>query len=358
MHDVAVVGAGPSGSYCAYLCAKAGLDTLVLERKKLPREKACGGVTSKRVIERLGPRISEVIERKGLTNRVFFEYDRVAEISEEEYFFKRSRFDYFITSLAMDAGAEVIDDCPVERIKVAKEAVLAVSKSTVYPASVVVGADGVYSTVGKSIGLSHNYNTSYAALRMEIEMRNEEIDRLLETETSSNMNTYFFRDLLGFAWLIPYNGILNAGIGALARKSTGLRRKFQTFLRKVGIDGQGKVMGHMIPYALLPRISAKRVLLVGDAGGFVNPWTGSGIELGLFSAEKAARACIHMIECNDFSDSAAEMYSRSCRTNMRNLSFRSKLISLLDNHTPSSFVLPRFSRDLVKHLCRFASLKL
>ena len=52
--DVTVVGAGPAGSAAAKRCAESGLETVLLEKKKLPREKVCSGMitgpTTKRII--------------------------------------------------------------------------------------------------------------------------------------------------------------------------------------------------------------------------------------------------------------------------------------------------------------------
>ncbi len=43
-HQVIVVGAGPSGAACARALHKAGLDVLIIEKEKLPRHKICSGV--------------------------------------------------------------------------------------------------------------------------------------------------------------------------------------------------------------------------------------------------------------------------------------------------------------------------
>src|SRR6266704_1048438 len=42
MFDVAIVGSGPAGAACPAFCARAGVQTLLLEREKFPREKVCG----------------------------------------------------------------------------------------------------------------------------------------------------------------------------------------------------------------------------------------------------------------------------------------------------------------------------
>ena len=44
MYDVIVVGGGPGGSVAAQRCAQSGLKTLLIERKKLPRDKVCSGM--------------------------------------------------------------------------------------------------------------------------------------------------------------------------------------------------------------------------------------------------------------------------------------------------------------------------
>ena len=51
--DVLVIGAGPSGSSCAYWLAKAGHDVVVVERKAFPREKTCGDGLTPRSVRQL-----------------------------------------------------------------------------------------------------------------------------------------------------------------------------------------------------------------------------------------------------------------------------------------------------------------
>src|SRR5258707_12574328 len=62
LFDVAIVGGGPAGSSCAAFCAMAGLQSLVLDREKFPREKVCGDC--------LNPSCWPVLERLELADRV------------------------------------------------------------------------------------------------------------------------------------------------------------------------------------------------------------------------------------------------------------------------------------------------
>ena len=70
--DVIVVGAGPSGSTAAYYLASAGLDVLLLEKSRFPREKVCGDGLTPRAVKALvamGVPISESdgwLRNKGL----------------------------------------------------------------------------------------------------------------------------------------------------------------------------------------------------------------------------------------------------------------------------------------------------
>src|SRR5579863_8346793 len=53
VHDVVVVGAGPSGASCGYWLADAGWDVVVLDKKTLPREKTCGDGLTPRAVRQL-----------------------------------------------------------------------------------------------------------------------------------------------------------------------------------------------------------------------------------------------------------------------------------------------------------------
>jgi choline dehydrogenase-like flavoprotein len=65
LYDIIVSGAGPAGSYSAYLCAKSGLRTLLLERSILPRKKCCAGGVLERAVRLLDLDLhANVIERE------------------------------------------------------------------------------------------------------------------------------------------------------------------------------------------------------------------------------------------------------------------------------------------------------
>ena len=61
--DAIVVGAGPSGSTCAYFLARAGLSTLLVDRAPFPRDKPCGGGITARAVALLPFSLDPVVEK-------------------------------------------------------------------------------------------------------------------------------------------------------------------------------------------------------------------------------------------------------------------------------------------------------
>src|SRR5215472_16198483 len=121
--DVAIVGGGPAGSSCAAFCALAGLQTLVLDREKFPREKVCGDC--------LNPSCWPVLERLELAERVrdlphsklclveFIAIDGRKVIvdlpssADCEISVKRSLFDDLLLRRARELGADVHEQTTV-----------------------------------------------------------------------------------------------------------------------------------------------------------------------------------------------------------------------------------------------------
>src|SRR5215468_7347576 len=117
LFDVAIVGGGPAGSSCAAFCAMAGLQPVVIERERFPREKVCGDC--------LNPSCWPVLERLELAQRMrdlphsklfsvqFIAIDGrevIVELPSDagcEISVKRSLFDDLLLRRARELGADV-----------------------------------------------------------------------------------------------------------------------------------------------------------------------------------------------------------------------------------------------------------
>jgi flavin-dependent dehydrogenase len=101
----------------------------------------------------------------------------------------------------------------------------------------------------------------------------------------------------GYCWTFPHRDRVIVGICGLYRnKPSGMiRHCLADFLRFLGLpeDHGLAVKGHPLPYGnWLERPFSGRTLLVGDAGGLVEPFFGEGIHYALRTGEMAADACL------------------------------------------------------------------
>jgi geranylgeranyl reductase family protein len=352
-HDIVVVGAGPSGSYAAMRCAEMGLDVLLLDRYAFPRDKACGGVVGEAAVRLIGSDVLDIMEREGAGNALFWEYEPIGYVNRREYFFTRRKFDHYLVQRAVAAGAGLQEGVRVTGLARRPDGVTILVDGGGWDARLVIGADGTNSVVGRAVGLwQHRDNTKYASIKAEIPVTRSQAKRL-DIEDPPKQNSYFFRDLMGFAWLIPNNGQLNAGYGCTMSKANGLRSRFLRFLKHFGLPPVD-VRGAQIPYLPLPRVYAERVLLTGDAGGFVNPWTGCGIDDGLMASERAAMVAKMACDGDDFSLPMLRRFQDLSRRHLRHIRWRGQSIKVLDRITPPDYAFPSWVKYVVKQAARWA----
>ncbi len=60
-YDAAVVGAGPAGGFAAYHLARRGASVLLLERRRIPRAKPCGGGLTPKAYRQLDFPIDDLV---------------------------------------------------------------------------------------------------------------------------------------------------------------------------------------------------------------------------------------------------------------------------------------------------------
>jgi geranylgeranyl reductase family protein len=171
MHDVVVVGAGPGGAAAAKRCAERGFSTLLLEKKRLPREKCCSGLLLGRLAQRLvaqefGALPDEVVlaHLRGL--RLWMPGVGERCITSDTPITWRKNLDHWMVRGAQAAGAELWEDALVKRIlSDGHTSTLRIRKDgaeQTIEARWVIGADGAYSTVRKTMFPEAEFGTSPA----------------------------------------------------------------------------------------------------------------------------------------------------------------------------------------------------
>ncbi len=302
MYDVAVIGAGPSGSLAAYLLAKAGLRVAIFERKKFPRDKLCGGGISRKT-SRIAGQIIDLGRVKGKEisgSYLCFKDEDLCYVSGEvdSYSVQRSHFDSLLLDAAAEKGCSIYMPGPVKEVtEEGKGAVIRLKGGEPIKASFLVLAEGVTGQLHRQLGYSGSVEWTFG-LGMEVFPGS-----LPETLCK---NTIFDLGSVskGYAWVFPKEDRLN--IGAYYFRSAGIKghqiRELRLFLDRFEWSrdaNKGETRGYPLPYRIAyPGYNTGRSLLVGDAAGCVENLYGEGLYYGMLSGRLAADTIVDSLMKN------------------------------------------------------------
>jgi len=332
--DVIIVGAGPAGSATAAYLAMAGLDVLLLEKATFPREKVCGdGLTPRAVSEliTLGvptPEEDGWIKNHGLRivgggHRLQLPWPDLASFPPYGLVRTRLDFDDILAKHAVKHGARlleatnvtgpVLDNRTGSIIGVRAKAMDVDGRPTgeelTYTAPLVVAADGNSSRLSMAMNrprrddrpLGVAVRTYYTSPRHDDDYLESWLELWSEGDDGQK------KLLPGYGWIFGVgDGTSNVGLGILNTSAAFGKVDYKDILKR-WVDTlppdwtfndetmTGPVRGAVLPMGFnrQPHYD-KGLLLVGDAGGMVNPFNGEGIayamESGRLAAEVIAQA--------------------------------------------------------------------
>jgi len=324
--DVAIVGAGPAGSTVAKFLAEKGLKIALIDKSKFPRDKPCAGGLPSRVLKRF-PYINEKDLMESYSYGGFalspsLKYKAmVREKDPVVGMVLRKKFDMGLVGLAVEKGVKLIDGKSVEDIKILEDKVkISLDDNTTIESKIIVGADGVWSVVAKKTGLMSSIRSYGICIFNEYELGENEIERLFGKERMCYLHLSF-KNIFGYGWVFPKKQHVNIGIGMIIPKKITKEPKrnlldvYKDYFNTLKEDKVlpenldiGKCCGGAIPFVPLDKTYADRVILVGDAAGFINPLTGEGIYYAMTSGEIAAKVIIGSLEANDASENYLSQY--------------------------------------------------
>ena len=313
-YDVVIAGAGPAGTTVGRQCALKGLKTLILEKEKLPRYKPCGGAVSDKALSLLDFKIKdELIERECYGLRIRYKNYRceIKKSSRLSILTSRGEFDLYLAEKAIDAGAELRDGEKVKSAEVGNsEAILKTDKKE-YKASALVGADGVNSCIAKRVRPRYNPSELMVAIEAPVAANDKEIDDYIQNA----IEAHFGLVKVGYGWVFPKRGHFSVGIGELLSENKNPRVLLEHFAKKLGFKKKMHARTHLLPVGGYDRKTySDRILLVGDAAGYVDPFTGEGIYYAISSSIKAAEVLVKAWEKEDFSSRELWKYKQNCET--------------------------------------------
>ncbi len=290
--EVAVVGGGPAGAYCAERLGRSGHSVALFDASH-PREKACGGGVTPIVFER-HPELREIRDagRPARGARLRTPDGRVLrlEIPQPIDIFSRRVLDALLLERAKAVGVEHVVE-RVRRVAVEGDGVqVETTASAARCFDFVVGADGASSVVRRCLlGEKPGGRGGWAAAGYYVE-------GLPERE----IYIEFLRDVKGYIWAFPRPDHSSVGVIVPIGRESGsaLRRRVLDMLeqRYPGNESlRRERFGMSIPsptpwQGKWPRLGGPRFALVGDAGNLVDGITGEGIHYAIDSAAVLATA--------------------------------------------------------------------
>ena len=342
LYDVAVIGAGPAGSATAAHLASAGLDVALIDRATFPRDKPCA--------EYLSPAVEPLLAELGVLNaieatrparlrgfRVFAPDGRMfqgdfAGVQDERsnaHFetglaVTRTVLDAALVNAARAAGANLREGWRMSRFDWEPESrVWRISSGLgrsedSLSARMLIGADGVHSVVARRLGLRLEARTRKVAIVAHIR-------GIAELSPYGEMHIANGR-YVGVAPLEPqlHNATCNvAMVVDERREGKTLAGKPQEYLldalptfprlrdRVASLTVVRPALTTSRMSARVRRRSAEGALLVGDAAGYYDPFTGEGIYRALRSARIASAVVREALAEGDVSARRLFEYDRA-----------------------------------------------
>jgi geranylgeranyl reductase family protein len=287
--DAVVIGAGPAGSTAAYLLARAGAATLLVDRARFPRDKPCGGGLTDRAVGQLPVDVSPVVEDHVSTFELGLAYRQRFERRSRTPLLlmtQRRRLDAYLAEQAADAGADFRDNAKVSAISAEGQATVDGRRVR---AGAVIGADGVNGVTARAVGLEGGHDHAVA---LEGNVPYEALD---ESRFRGRVLVELGTVPGGYAWVFPKGDHVNVGVGGWLREGPRLRAHLARVCREYDIP-EARVegtRGFRLPMRKAGASPAtQRTLLVGDAAGLVDPLSGDGLYEAFLSARLAADAVL------------------------------------------------------------------
>ena len=320
MYDLIVVGAGPAGSSAARRAAQQGLNTLLIEKAKVPRHKLCGGGLTSKVLGLLDFKLPEtLIEQTVNSTRI--------HVGQESYPFETSRtlgimtsrapFDAFMTEKAREAGAEVIDENPVLRVEIDASHVEVSTRNGRYRSKLVIGADGINSPTARSTHLYSRWKPLQVTYAIESEVIVGERAVLDFIGANRYFDLYFGVSPAGYGWVFPKNDHLTVGVGCRLSRLRDVRMLFDALTQAIPLLRNFPIpspTAQLIPIggaAKVP-IIGNRVMLAGDAAGFAEPFFGEGIHFAILSGQIAANTAANACQNDKYGTELLQQYELEC----------------------------------------------
>jgi len=327
--DVLIVGASLSGAAAAKRLVDAGLETIVIERKQLPRHKICSGILSPRghrfLLENFGPLPPEVLHEPTSCRGVTFHFPCMVPMPMDFFggttpHLHRRYSDHWAIR---QSGAEIHDQTSFVGLQDRGDHVMVSARSrgepVEYRARQVIGADGPSSLVTRALYPDYPQSIPWFFV-------GQKFHRIIECPLDPQYFHFWFHPGLGhYTWSHARDGRQIVGVGF--KRGDNFARKHRTVVDyladKHGVrlepeDDDDEGCGENFGPSLINRyvFGKGNVLITGQAAGFLN-MIGEGMSCALHSGAISGEA---VVEAGLRNRPVQDMYRRMIASEVRRTS--------------------------------------
>ncbi len=303
-YNVVIIGAGPAGSFLAYKLGCQGISVLLLEKENFPRYKICAGGLAKKsydIIFSENNDIKNIVEkkvRKGLyvRNNKFTFTDAKKDLI---YLIYRSELDNFLVDMAVEnKTVHFRDNISIQDIRKKDSTIVYKKNNSEYKVN--------YDILTGAWGSNKKLNRIVDLIPFESYAVSSSWEGPASPRYSNYSNDYVVCQIIkgypGIAgYIFPKKDMITAGLFTSLNSTTNLKKMWKDFIDFWKLDKNIKPKYALIPIRDFKKpIARKNILLVGDAGGLADPFTGEGIFYALKSSEIASQEIQKYLENKEY----------------------------------------------------------
>jgi digeranylgeranylglycerophospholipid reductase len=312
--ELAIIGAGPAGTFCALKSAKLGVKTILIEEHpKIGEPVHCGECLSFHATQNTGIKLpKETISKRVLGVRAIFPNQKnpsgkKCTLNEEGFVLEKNIFEQWIAQEAEKNGATVLTNTKAINAHHSKKKWTIKTNKETINAKILADASGATQFTTTQMALGPRSQT-ITGLQYELtNIPNEKyLDFYINPELAPN----------GYLWMIPKSNE-RANVGLVTTQTNNAKKFLDEFLKRMNWEHnkKNKTFGGIIPISgPHKKTIANGLMLIGDAAGFASPMFEGGTHLAMKSAQYSAETAKKALEQNDYTENTLKEYETKWKT--------------------------------------------